>query len=64
VTGGKGQQDFLESDKARKAAKMGVAIITEAKMMQYVAAGTRGSARWTWNQWGQRLPCAAVSEYR
>jgi hypothetical protein len=50
VTGGKAQQDFLDSDKARKAAKMGVAIITEAKMMQYVAAGTRGSARWTWNQ--------------
>jgi hypothetical protein len=30
---------ILDSDKARKAAKMGVAIITEAKMMQYVAAG-------------------------
>jgi hypothetical protein len=30
---------ILDSGKARKAAKIGVAIITEAKMMQYVAAG-------------------------
>jgi SOS-response transcriptional repressor LexA len=30
---------ILDSGKARKAAKIGVAIITEAEMMQYVAAG-------------------------